>query len=156
MQAAWLPFAEHPDVFHRFIAESSFGKWSTRQIFKIISDDFIKSNNQQDLPQTIPSHPLANALSGALHVEPPGYIDCVRNGSITIVEGHIQSLSAASVTVATTRGSSQNIQADNVLLATGYKLVGSIQIKSLNSSYYTGELADPGSKGPAFFLAGYN
>lgn len=60
-------------------------------------------------------------------MEPPGYIDCVRNGSITIVEGHIQSLSAASVTVATSRGSSQNIQADNVLLATGYKLVGSIQ-----------------------------
>lgn len=61
-------------------------------------------------------------------MEPPGYVDCVRNGSIKIIEGHIQNLSGASVTVATSRGSSQTIQADNVLLATGYKLVGSIQI----------------------------
>lgn len=61
-------------------------------------------------------------------MEPPGYVDCVRNGSIAIIEGQIQSLSGESVTVATSRGSSQTVQADNILLGTGYKLVGSIRI----------------------------
>lgn len=74
---------------------------------------------------------LANALSGALHVEPPGYVDCVRNGSIAIIEGHIQCLSGENVTVATSRGSSQTIQADNIILGTGYKLVGFIRISQI-------------------------
>lgn len=68
-------------------------------------------------------------------MEPPGYVDSVRDGSISITEGHIQSLSGTGVTVATSSGSSQTIQADNILLATGYKLVGSIQMIQFIMSY---------------------
>lgn len=119
---AWLPYFEPPDRFHKWIAETRFGRWQTRQIFSIVADDFIKSNNQHDLPKTIPTHPLKQALSGALHVEPPGYIDCVRSGRIRLVEGSISGMNGKTVSVRVNGKEDIAFEADNVLLATGYKL----------------------------------
>ena len=105
------------------IAESRLGRWSTKQIFRIIADDFIKSNCQQGLPQTIPKHSFAQALSGALHVEPPGYIDCVRDGRIKIVEGSITGLVGKTVEIKGEGEETIAIEADSILMATGYTLV---------------------------------
>ena len=63
------------------------------------------------------------ALSGALHVEPPGFIDCVRDGRIKIVEGSIVDLEGKVMNVKGIEGSSITVEADNILMATGYKLV---------------------------------
>lgn len=104
------------------IAETRFGRWVTGFISDIITDDFVKSLNQQDLPQTIPKYPLARASSGALHVEPPGYIDCVRSGEIEIVEGTIDSMVGKKVYVKVNGERPDAFDADNVLLATGYVL----------------------------------
>lgn len=114
---------KHPDMVHWMIAETRFGRWATAFIFDILTDDFVKSLNQQDVPQTIPKHPLARALSGALHVEPPGYIDCVRSGKIEIVEGTIDKMVGKKVYVKVNGERPEAFDADNVLLATGYMLV---------------------------------
>ncbi|KAI9776763.1 MAG: monooxygenase [Geoglossum umbratile] len=119
---AWLPFAKHPDLFHQMIAETRFGRWATRFILNILADDCIKSLNQQDLPQTIPKHSLARALSGAFHVEPLGYMDCVRSGQIEILEGTICGMVGKKVYVRVNGERKDAIESDNVLLGTGYAL----------------------------------
>jgi hypothetical protein len=112
-----------PDYFHYLIAETAAGRWITRQIFKLIEDDFMLSVGQRDLPQTIPNHPLAKSLSGALHVEPQGYLDCVRSGRIEVLEGSIDSLEGREAHFTDKHGGTRVIKADNVILATGYDLV---------------------------------
>lgn len=89
----------------------------------LVADDFVKSNKQQDLPLTIPKHSLSQALSGALHVEPPGYLDCVRSGSIQILEGTVSDLSGNRIFVKSSNDGEIGLKADIILLATGYKLV---------------------------------
>ncbi|KAI9857449.1 MAG: monooxygenase [Trichoglossum hirsutum] len=119
---AWQPFVNPPDLFHRIIAKSSIGKLNSRLIFRFVADDFIKSLHQQNLPQTIPNHPFAEALSGALHVEPEGYLNCVRDGRIRVVQGTIDRVEGRTVNASGVGGSMETLEADNVLLATGYKL----------------------------------
>ena len=72
---------------------------------------------------TVPTHPLSRALSGALHVEPPGYIDCVRSGRIRVAEGNISEMNGKRVSVQVDGKEQVVFEADHVLLATGYKLV---------------------------------
>lgn len=92
-------------------------------MFKAVAYEFISSNQQQDLPQTIPHHSLATALSGALHVEPPGYLDCVRSGQIQIFEASVECLEGRGVRLMKKSGQTTTIKADNVILGTGYNLV---------------------------------
>ncbi|MCJ1314394.1 monooxygenase [Agyrium rufum] len=119
---AHLPYATFPDSFHRLIAESPLARWLTNTIVRVVKDDFIKSNHQQDLPHTIPDHALSQALSGALHVEPPGYLDCLRSGRIRIIEGSIRSLQDTTLTVNTNNGGPSKFSAESIVLATGYRL----------------------------------
>jgi dimethylaniline monooxygenase (N-oxide forming) len=93
-------------------------------IFRFIAKDFIKSLHQQDLPQTIPHHPFTEALSGAIHLEPEGYLEGVRDGRIRIVRGIPENLRGREVRVRVDGGDGvERIQADYVVLATGYKVV---------------------------------
>lgn len=129
-QNAFLPYVKPPDKFHLWVAGTRFGRWQTKQIFKLVADDFIKSNNQQNLPLTIPKHSLQQALSGALHVEPPGYLDLVRSDSIQIVGGTVSEFIGRSLSVEQSKGSKIDIEADALLLATGYKLVRAHRTRS--------------------------
>ena len=56
-------------------------------------------------------------------MEPPGYLDCVRSGNISVLEGSITGLHGHCVSVQRSNGDKIGFQADNLLLATGYKLV---------------------------------
>lgn len=123
IQNAWLPFANPPDIFHRYVADTALGRWCTRKIFEIVSWDFITSNLQRDLPQTIPNNPLSGALSGALHVTPVSYLESVRDRKIEIFEGHITLLHGDKAHIVDKSGSAQIVKADNVIVATGYNLV---------------------------------
>jgi pyruvate/2-oxoglutarate dehydrogenase complex dihydrolipoamide dehydrogenase (E3) component len=105
------------------IAETRLGKLLTKLVFRIIANDFIKSLNQQNLPQTIPTHSFSEALSGALHVEPPGYLDCVKSGQIKIIRGTIDHIEGRNIHVRGEGNGIEKIEADNILLATGYKVV---------------------------------
>ncbi len=78
------------------------------------------------MPLTIPIHSLATALSGALHVEPPAYLDCVRSGQIRIVTGTIGDLRGDMVTVTSAEGTQTSHRASSILLATGFRLVSKI------------------------------
>ncbi|KAK6612540.1 hypothetical protein H4I96_01753 [Botrytis cinerea] len=128
---AWLPFANPPDIFHRYVADTALGRWCTRKIFEIVSWDFITSNLQQDLPQTIPNNPLSGALSGALHVTPVSYLESVRDRKIEIFEGHIALLRGDKAYIVDKSGSTQIVKADNVIVATGYNLSLPFLSKSL-------------------------
>ena len=114
------------------IAESRLGRWSTKQIFNFIADDFIKSNYQQDLSQTILRHSFAQSLSGALHVEPLGYLDCVRDGRIKIVEGGITGPDGKTVEIKANGEESIVVEADSELTATDYTLVSQISFRTCN------------------------
>lgn len=59
-------------------------------------------------------------------MEPPGYLDCVRNGAIEVVEGSIDSLQGREAHLIDKHGKNQTLKADNVILATGYSLVSKI------------------------------
>jgi len=124
VQNAWLPYETSPDIFHRLITETKIGRWCTYAIFKLVENDFLASLKQFNVPQTIPDHPLAVALSGALHVEPPGYLDSIREGKISVTEGALESLADREVTVRGTSGDSTIIETDHIVMATGYNLVG--------------------------------
>ncbi|KAF7960742.1 hypothetical protein EAE96_000415 [Botrytis aclada] len=128
---AWLPFANPPDIFHRYVANTPLGRWCTRKIFEVVSWDFITSNLQQDLPQTIPNNPLSGALSGALHVVPVGYLESIRDRKIEIIEGHIGLLRGDKAHIVDNSGSSWIVKADNVIVATGYNLSLPFLSKSL-------------------------
>ncbi|KAF2685266.1 FAD/NAD(P)-binding domain-containing protein [Lentithecium fluviatile CBS 122367] len=119
---AWLPFAIHPDLFHAWIAETSLGKRITAKIFQCVEMDMKMSCGQMDLPETIPNHPLRDALSGALHVAPTGYLDLVRAKRISIIEGSVASILEAGVEVQKNDGKALRLDADNILWATGYKI----------------------------------
>ncbi|KAF2108455.1 hypothetical protein BDV96DRAFT_652707 [Lophiotrema nucula] len=119
---AWLPFARRPDWLHRWVAHSRMGQWMTEMIFAFVSDDFKKSCNQTDLPETIPDHPMKEALSGALHVVPNGYIDLVRSKRIRIIEGTMNSVCDGGVNIKMQNGNIRQLAVDHILFATGYKL----------------------------------
>ncbi|KAF1978687.1 FAD/NAD(P)-binding domain-containing protein [Bimuria novae-zelandiae CBS 107.79] len=119
---AWLPFSEHPDRFHRWSAQSSLGKICTHAIFALIEDDFIKGCGQQDLPLTVPDYPIKQALSGALHVEPLGYLNLVRDGKITILQGELRSMKGSTVTIRTRSNEQKQLKVDSIVWATGYTL----------------------------------
>ncbi|KAF2791053.1 FAD/NAD(P)-binding domain-containing protein, partial [Melanomma pulvis-pyrius CBS 109.77] len=119
---AWLPFASDPDALHAWIAQSPIGEWMTDTVFKLVADDFVKSCRQQDLPQTIPDHPFREALSGALHVVPEGYLEFVRSGRIKIIEGSISTISNSSVNILNKDGENKELNIDHILYATGYKI----------------------------------
>ena len=103
----------------------------TRIVFALVEDDFIKDCGQQDLTSTIPDYPLKQALSGALHVEPQGYLDLVRKDSITIVQGEITSTKGSLVNVRNRFNEQKQLQVDNIVWATGYKLVRVQQLFAL-------------------------
>ena len=104
-------------------------------IVKIIEDDFIWSSGQGDLPQTIPNYPIVQALSGALHVPPIGYLECIRDGSIEVIEGRVDSLQESAVQITTKSGEAQIIKADNIISATGYTLVSTCAPQKSNLYY---------------------
>jgi len=56
-------------------------------------------------------------------VEPPGYLDCVKSGRIKIVRGIITHTEERNVHVRIKGNRIEKIEADSVVLATGYKVV---------------------------------
>jgi hypothetical protein len=125
-----LPYVTPPDRIHAWISESYIGKRVTELIVKIIEDDFVWSSGQADLPQTIPKYSIIQALSGALHVPPVGYLDCIRDGRIEIIQGAVDGLCGNSIEVTTTNGETQLLKADHVISATGYNLVSTSNMLS--------------------------
>jgi len=92
-------------------------------VFKFVSDDFKKSCNQSNLPETIPDYPMKEALSGALHVVPIGYIDLVKKKKINVRKGVVYSMSNDGVMIEAVAGESYHLPVDYILCATGYKIV---------------------------------
>lgn len=99
------------------------GRWLTRKIFYIVEGDFKSTLRQKNVPETVPSHPLREALSGALHVVPEGYLDLVRTKQIGIIQGSLQGVSDARATIRSTDGKFTKLKVDKILCATGYKIV---------------------------------
>lgn len=95
------------------------------------------SCGQMDLLETIPNHPLREALSGALHVAPKGYLDLVRAKKIRIVEGSVSSISEAGVKVQRKNSKPLTLNVDKILWATGYKIVCNVDPESAFSANLT-------------------
>lgn len=85
--------------------------------------DFKLSCGQQDMPETIPQHPIREALSGALHVVPKGYFEYVRAKSIRIIKGSITDINETEVIVQSDNGETITLEPDHALFATGYRIV---------------------------------